>query len=81
MPNGANVFYDPFGVYAFSRNELAAMVVAVVATLALAAMFRFTALGLRMRAVVESARMTELNGIAADLQGPFRIRPCGVRER
>ena len=41
VPDGASVFYDPFGVYAFSRNELAAMVVAVVATLALAAMFRF----------------------------------------
>jgi branched-subunit amino acid ABC-type transport system permease component len=62
-PNGANVFYDPFGVYAFSRNELVAMIVAVVATLGLAAMFRFTAIGLRMRAVVESARMTELAGI------------------
>ena len=64
--DGASVYYDPFGVYAFSRNELVAMGVATVATLALAALFRFSALGLRMRAVVESARMTELNGIAAD---------------
>ena len=64
--DGNSVFYDPFGVYPFSRNELVMMGVAVVAALALGAMFRFSALGLRMRAVVESARMTELNGIAAD---------------
>ncbi len=29
-------------------------------------MFRYTRIGLRMRAVVESARMTELSGISAD---------------
>jgi branched-chain amino acid transport system permease protein len=69
--DGASVFYDPFGVYAFSRNELVAMGVAAVATVALAALFRFSAIGLRMRAVVESARMTELNGIAADRVSAF----------
>ena len=71
VPRGADVFYDPFGVYAFSRNELVAMGTAVVATLALAALFRFSAIGLRMRAVVESPRMTELNGIAADRVSAF----------
>jgi branched-subunit amino acid ABC-type transport system permease component len=71
VPNGANVFYDPFGVYAFSRDELVAMGVAVVGTLALAALFRFSAMGLRMRAVVESPRMAELNGIAADRVSAF----------
>src|SRR3954468_24364057 len=71
VPNGANVFYDPFGVYAFSRNELVAMGTAAVATLALAALFRFSAIGLRMRAVVESARMTELMGINADRVSAF----------
>jgi branched-chain amino acid transport system permease protein len=65
VPDGANVYYDVFDVYQFSRNELAAMVVAVAATLALAALFRYSAIGLRMRAVVESPRMTELNGIDA----------------
>lgn len=69
--NGATVFYDPFGVYRFSRDELVAMGVAAVATLALGALFRFSAIGLRMRAVVESARMTELNGIAADRVSAF----------
>ena len=57
VPDGASVYYDPFGVYPFSRDELVAMAVAVVAMVALAALFRFTALGLRMRAVVESSRM------------------------
>jgi branched-subunit amino acid ABC-type transport system permease component len=71
MPNGANVFYDPFGVYAFSRDELVAMGVAVAGTIALVALFRFSALGLRMRAVVESPRMAELNGIAADRVSAF----------
>src|SRR5919112_422692 len=71
VPNGANVFYDPFGSYAFSRNELVSMAVVLFATLALVALFRFSALGLRMRAVVESPKMTELNGIAADRVSAF----------
>jgi branched-subunit amino acid ABC-type transport system permease component len=70
-PDGANVFYDPFGVYAFSRNEVVAMAVALLSVVALGAMFRFTALGLRMRAVVESPRMAELSGIAADRVSTF----------
>jgi branched-chain amino acid transport system permease protein len=71
VPGGANVFYDPFGVYAFSRNELVTMGIAVVATLGLLALFKFSAVGLRMRAVVESPRMTELNGVAADRVSAF----------
>ncbi|HMJ75665.1 MAG TPA: hypothetical protein VK507_06815, partial [Iamia sp.] len=71
VPDGASVFYDPFGVYAFSRNELVAMAVAVALTAALAALFRYTAIGLRMRAVVESPRMTELSGIRADRVSAF----------
>jgi branched-chain amino acid transport system permease protein len=69
--DGNNVFYDPFGVYSFNRNELVAMGVALVAALLLAVLFRFTALGLRMRSVVESSRLTELNGIAADRVSAF----------
>jgi branched-chain amino acid transport system permease protein len=71
VPDGDTVFYDPFGVYAFSRDELVAMAVAVVGMLSLAALFRYTAIGLRMRAVVESPRMTELNGIWADRVSAF----------
>ncbi|TCJ32932.1 ABC transporter permease [Parafrankia sp. BMG5.11] len=66
VPDGANVFYDPFGVYAYSRNELVSMGVALVAMAGLVALFRFSAIGVRMRAVVESPKMTELNGIPAD---------------
>lgn len=66
VPNGSSVFYDPFGVYPFSRDELAQIVVAVVAMLLLAGIFRLTAAGLAMRGVVESPRMTELAGIPAD---------------
>ena len=69
--NGASVFYDPFGSYAFSRDELVAMGTAVVAMLGLAALFRFSSIGLRMRAVVESSRMTELNGINAERVSAF----------
>src|SRR5688572_19289785 len=40
IADGASVFYDPFGVYAFSRDELMAMGVAVVGMIGLAALFR-----------------------------------------
>jgi branched-chain amino acid transport system permease protein len=71
VPDGDSVFYDPFGVYAFSRDELVAMVAAVAAMLSLGALFKWSAIGLRMRAVVESPRMTELNGINADRVSTF----------
>ncbi len=71
VADGASVFYDPFGVYGFSRDELMAMGVAVVGMVALAALFRFSPIGLQMRAVVESPRMTELNGIRADRVSAF----------
>ncbi len=71
VPNGASVFYDPFGVYAFSRNELTAMAAGVLSVVVLGALFRFSAIGLQMRAVVESPRMTELNGVAADRVSAF----------
>ena len=56
VPDGADVHYDPFGVYPFSRDELVATVVAVVAVLGLAARARSTPTGLKMKAVVESPR-------------------------
>ena len=71
VPDGATVFYDVFGIYRFSRDELIAMVVAVTAMAGLALLFRYTPIGLRMRAVVESPRMTELNGIFADRVSAF----------
>jgi branched-chain amino acid transport system permease protein len=71
VPDGATVFYDPFGVYAFSRNELVAMAMAMAGMAVLGLVFKFTPVGLRMRAVVESPRMTELNGIHADRVSAF----------
>ena len=71
VPDGASVFYDPFGVYAFSRDELMAMGVGVVGMISLVTLFRYTSVGLSMRAVVESPRMTELNGIRADRVSAF----------
>ncbi len=71
FPNGRDVYYDPFGVYRFSRNEITQMGVALIGTLGLGALFRFTPIGLRMRAVVESPRMTELNGVDADRVSAF----------
>jgi branched-chain amino acid transport system permease protein len=66
VPDGRTVRYDPFGVYPFSRDEVVATVVALLAVIGLAALFKFTPVGLMMKAVVESPRMTELNGISAD---------------
>lgn len=71
LPGGAEVFYDPFGVYAFSRDELTALGFVVAAAVGLAVLFRSSALGLQMRAVVESPRMTELMGIRSD-----RVAAC-----
>ena len=71
VPDGAGVYYDPFGVYRFNRDELAMMAVALAGTLLLAALFRFTMMGLSMRAVVESPRMIELSGINANRVSAF----------
>jgi branched-subunit amino acid ABC-type transport system permease component len=71
VADGASVFYDPFGVYAFNRNELMAIGVAVASMAALAALFRFSAVGLQMRAVAESPRLTELNGVRSDRVSAF----------
>ena len=60
-----DVIYN-FGSYAFFRDDLATIIVTLAAVLGLTLMFRYTAIGLRMRAVVESARMTELAGISSD---------------
>ena len=67
VPDGKVVYR--FGEYALNRDDIATIVVVIIAVLALSALFRFTALGLRMRAVVESPRMTELAGVNADRVG------------
>ena len=60
-----------WGDYAIDGNQLATIVVTLVAVGALTALFRWSQLGLRMRAVVESPRMTELAGINADRVSTF----------
>jgi len=65
---------DPFRVYRWGTYSLNAdQVAAVVATLVLVTVLtvglRYTALGLRMRAVVESPRLVQLAGVDADRVG------------
>ncbi|MFN8034795.1 MAG: ABC transporter permease [Acidimicrobiia bacterium] len=55
-------FFD----YNINRDQLATIFVTLASVLGLTLMFRYSTIGLRMRAVVESARMTELAGISAD---------------
>jgi len=68
---------DPSHVYfhlsgsGVTGEELSTTTVTIVVVTALALLFRSGGLGLRMRAVVESPRMTELAGIRADLVGGF----------
>jgi branched-subunit amino acid ABC-type transport system permease component len=71
VPNGSGVYYSVLHTYAFSRDELAAMVVATVAVGALGAAFRFSSIGLQMRAVVESPRLAELHGVASNRVSAF----------
>lgn len=60
-----------FGDYALDGNQLTTIVITVALVAALSAMFRWSSIGLRMRAVVESPRMAELNGINADRVSAF----------
>ena len=50
-------------VYAMDGNQAVAMIVTVLAAVILTALFRYSAIGLQMRAVVESPRMTALVGV------------------
>jgi branched-chain amino acid transport system permease protein len=71
VPDGGGVYYSVFHTYSFSRNELAAMVIATVAVVGLGLLFRLSAIGLQMRAVVESPRLAELHGVASDRVSAF----------
>jgi branched-chain amino acid transport system permease protein len=52
--------------YVIDRDQLSTIVATFALVVGLTLMFRYTTIGLRMRAVVESARMTELAGVSAD---------------
>lgn len=57
-PEGGRIVLD--------AGQIATILATVGVVVLLVVLFRFTSLGLRMRAVVESPRMAELNGVDAD---------------
>ncbi|HEY7438727.1 MAG TPA: ABC transporter permease [Acidimicrobiia bacterium] len=71
------IWWDDTAVYHFffdttlSGKDMAVIVSTVLAVLVLGALFKWAPIGLRMRAVVESPRMTELSGINADRVSAF----------
>jgi ABC-type branched-subunit amino acid transport system permease subunit len=52
--------------YGVDSNQVAVVVATVLVVIGLGVLFRSTALGLRMRAVVESPRLLQLNGVNAE---------------
>jgi branched-chain amino acid transport system permease protein len=60
-----------FGDYVLDGKEMAVVASTIAAVLLLGVLFRFMPIGLRMRAVVESPRMTELAGVNADRVSAF----------
>ena len=65
VPHGSNTFSPLHNVFV-SRDDLAIAITGAVVFLVLTLMLRYTAIGLRMRAVVESPRLTELAGVNSD---------------
>lgn len=59
------------GDYTIGANALTIVIFTVAAVVVLGIIFRFTPIGLQMRAVVESPRMVELAGVDADRVGAF----------
>jgi branched-chain amino acid transport system permease protein len=68
---GSNFAVYHFGDYALNGDQVATLIATAVVVIGLTALFRFSDVGLRMRAVVESSRMTELSGINAGRVGTF----------
>jgi ABC-type branched-subunit amino acid transport system permease subunit len=58
-----------FSQYVLDGNQVSIVLATVIAVIVLGAMFRFTTIGLKMRAVVESPRMVQLSGINAEAVG------------
>jgi ABC-type branched-subunit amino acid transport system permease subunit len=59
------------GDYTITAEQLLTVLATVAVVILLGVLFRFTAIGLRMRAVVESPRMLELAGVDADRVSSF----------
>jgi branched-subunit amino acid ABC-type transport system permease component len=68
-PNQFGVYH--FLDYAIDGNEIATIIATVVSVVGLTLLFRYSSVGLRMRAVVESPRMTALGGINPDRVSAF----------
>jgi ABC-type branched-subunit amino acid transport system permease subunit len=66
-----NALYRFFGDYTLDGRQMAILVSVALVVVLLVAMFRWTAIGLQMRAVVESPRLTELAGVNADRASSF----------
>ena len=77
VPNGDHA-YNPFGTVFVNRDDLATISITILAVVALSVLFRYTKLGLRMRAVVESPRLTELSGIDAERVSMSSWMLCSV---
>ncbi|MGZ4675229.1 MAG: ABC transporter permease [Acidimicrobiia bacterium] len=60
-----------FGDYVLDGKEMAVIVSTLAGVVLLGILFRYAPIGLRMRAVVESPRMTELAGVNADRVSAF----------
>ena len=65
---GGDVVYHVFGA-ALSRDQLSIIFLAAFVAIGLTLLFRYTTLGIRMRAVVESPRLAELAGTDSDRIG------------
>jgi branched-subunit amino acid ABC-type transport system permease component len=57
------------GDYVIAADRMTTMIVTLVVVVLLGLLFRYTAIGLRMRAVVESPRMVELAGVDSERTG------------
>lgn len=60
-----------WGDYVIDGRQAAILVSTSVVVVGLTAMFRWTSIGLKMRAVVESPRLSELSGVSSDLVSAF----------
>ena len=58
-----------FGQYVLDGSQVSIVIATLAAVVLLGLLFRFTALGLKMRAVVESPRMVQLSGINSEQVG------------
>src|SRR4029077_1233167 len=63
--------YFHLGQYVLDGNQVSIVLATAAVVVVLGVIFRYTALGLQMRAVVESPRLAELSGIDSGRVGAF----------